>query len=243
MRLRARAMTAGETTGLRLTLGALLALGPACQGEGDGGTQQGLPPEHGGTGSTTGDGGGAGTGWTGTGSSGTGGGPAAGDDESPAHLLTLVQEGSWTLSPPAPPYESLSGTLTVTELLDGDETLPACTATFALTGVALPPEDGEPCADCEASFEVLHYLSQDGGSVQGVDSGAATEVPGLASCLAPDLPAHEEVWVLGLADDRIERRLGLSGWVDWYEAEQVGATVDFSWTATVGLEGDEEETE
>lgn len=211
------------------SLAALLACGG-----GDPATSPGLPPEGDG-GSTTGDGGGgAGTSWTG---GGTGGGPARGDDEVPGHLLTLRQEGTWTLSPATPPYDSLTGTLTLTELLDGEQDVPACTATFALTGTA----SDERCDGCTAGFQVLHYLSQDGASLPGPDSGAPIEVPGLSGCLGTDLPAHEEVWVMALASDRIERRLGLSTWQAWYDAQTVAGTVTFSWTATVAVEGDEED--
>ena len=231
MRPRPQQLLAGATAILCLQLG--------CSQPADTGTGAGLPPDTS-DGGSDGGGGNAGTSWTGA---GTGGGPAAGDDEAPDHRLSLIQEGSWTLSPPAGPYESLTGTLTVTELLDGDEDVPACTATFALTGVALDDTDTRGCADCTASFDVLHYLSEDGDTIPGEGGDDDIEIAGLDGCLAPDLPDHQDTWALGLASDSITRRLGQGTWLDWYEAERIGATVSFSWTATVGVEGDEDEEE
>lgn len=224
---------------LAVAAATTLAAGPlACGSETDGELSPGLPPEDGGDGgdggTTDGGGTGGGTTWTG---GGTGAGPEPGDDESPLHQLTLLQEGSWTLSPSTPPYESMTGTLVLTELLDGDEAVPFCTATFALTGVAT----AERCEGCTAGFEVLHYLSEDGASLPGGEGQEDTLIPGLAGCLGTDLPAHEEVWAMALATDRIERRLGTSTWLPWYEAEVDGGSVSFEWTATVAVELDDEE--
>ena len=218
----------------------VLSICTGCSGHGGSDGFVGLPPENTSSsdgGATTGDDGGSDTGWNGA---GVGGGPAAGDDDRPAHSLALSQVGTWTLSPPGGPYESMSGTLVVTEVLDGNEAVPSCTATFALTGTAL--DTSESCSGCQAAFEVLHYLAQDGATLPGTggDTASGIDVPGLAGCMATDLPADQETWVLGLAGNghAISRRLGTSAWQPWYQAEQAGASVQFSWTATVGVDGD-----
>lgn len=220
----------------------LLVLQLGCgDGASESGTTDGLPPDGAGDGgASAGDGGadgGSDDGSGGTYTGGTeGGGPEVGDDEAPAHLLELRQEGTWDLSPYPGPFESLSGELVVTELLDGDEALPACTATFALTGYAADAT----CDGCQAAFEVLHFLAQDGGLTEDEQA-----IPGLDACLAPDLPAHDEVWTLGLSADgaTIYRQTGLGGWVPWFDAALRLDTVEFAWTATVGVEGEEEEEE
>ncbi len=189
----------------------------------------GLPPDGGGS-----DGGASGDGGEYQGGQGGGGGPEAGDDETPANTLTLIQEGTWTLSPYPGPYESMNGQLVVTELLDGDATLPACSAVFALTGFV----SDQPCDDCAVVFEVTHTLAQDGDVTKEGD-----EIPGLDACMAPDLPLDGEAWILGLSNDgaTIYKRASLSGWVPWFEADQRLDDVEFSWTGTVGIELEDED--
>ncbi|RME25006.1 MAG: hypothetical protein D6798_09915 [Deltaproteobacteria bacterium] len=216
-------------------LGAVFAIG--CAGpDTPPDTTRGLPPDAG-DGGAAGDGGGAdGGGADGGGADGGsyaggqgGGGPEAGDDETPEHTLTLIQEGTWTLSPYPGPYESMSGELVVTELLDGLEALPHCTAVFTLTGYV----DPDPCGECQVAFTVTHYLSEDGGVTDDGD-----EIPGLSACMAPDLPAPDARWTLGLSTDDavIYRRTGVGGWVPWFDSSRRLDEVTYAWTGTVAIE-------
>lgn len=217
-----------------LTLPLALAMGCG-GGAADSGNGPGLPPGDGGGADDGGaDGGGADDGSDWVGGEGGGGGPEAGDDEVPGHLLELRQSGTWTVSPYPGPFESMSGELQVLEILDGDEALPACSARFALTGY----QADSPCTDCLVAFEVQHVLAQDGDTTK-----EGEPIPGLEACLAPDLPAPDESWVLGLSTDGavISRQVGVGTWVPWFTADLRLDEVEFSWSGTVGVQIEEEE--
>jgi hypothetical protein len=147
-----------------------------------------------------------------------------GGDLSPEHVLTLTHEGVWSLSPSGGPYTAMTGSLLVTEVLDGDEEAPACAVTYALTG---EPAESE-CDGCGATFVVHHYLAE--GS--------------LDTCMDPDLPADAEDRIMGwrTADDMILWNVGATDvWVEWYAGERVLDEVSFAWTADVGVAVEEEE--
>lgn len=147
-------------------------------------------------------------------------------DEQPEHTLSLSQVGSWELSPRGGPWTTLTGELVVTEIVDGDEALPACTATFALTGEA----DGAGCDNCDAAFVVDFYLAE----------GDTTD------CLDPDLPEHDEV--RRLAWSSVEEAIyfdyyGSGVWIRWYDAAEIEDEdrIEFEWTAETGVAVEEEE--
>lgn len=149
-------------------------------------------------------------------------------DEQPAHTLSLTQMGTWDLTPRGGPWTTLTGELVVTEVLDGDEDLPACTATFALTGEA----DGTGCDQCDVAFIVEHYLAD----------GDTTD------CLDPDLPQHDEV--RRMAWSSLEEAIyfdyyGSGVWLRWYDASELEDEdrLEFSWTAETGVAVEEEEDE
>lgn len=146
-------------------------------------------------------------------------------DETPEHTLTLDQAGVWSLTPRGGPWTALTGDLTITELLDGDLELPACEATFALTG-----EEAEPagCDTCDAAFSILFYLS-DG------DPDA---------CMDPDIPLDGETRIYGWSavDETIYFNYYGSGvWVPWYEATLDEDTLTVAWTADLGVVVEEED--
>lgn len=150
-------------------------------------------------------------------------------DEVPEHTLTLTQAGSWDLSPRGGPWTTLTGELVVTELVDGDEELPACQATFALTGEA---DEGAACDDCDAVFDVSFYLSE-----------GDTE-----DCLDPDLPQHDEI--RRLAWSSLEEAIyfdyyGSGVWIRWYDATELEDEdrIEFEWTAETGVAVEEDDDE
>lgn len=140
-------------------------------------------------------------------------------DDVPAHTLTLTQEGNWELSPRGGPWTALTGGLEILELLDGDEEIPACEATYALTGEAT---DTPGCDTCDAVFAVTFYLS-DGDP---------------AACSDPDLPLADEVRTLGWSsvDETIYFDYFDTGvWLPWYEGVEDEDTVTFSWTTELAI--------
>lgn len=146
-------------------------------------------------------------------------------DDTPSHSLQISQTGTWELSPRGGPWTTLVGELLITEVLDGDEELPACTASFALTGEALE-EAG--CDGCEVAFAVSFYLNEG-------DPGA---------CRDPDTPQHGDLHTFGLAptEDLIYLDYHGSGiWIPWYAAEIDEDDVAYAWLTTLAVAIEEEE--
>ncbi len=157
--------------------------------------------------------------------------------ESPEHTLYVIQEGSWTLSPPGGPYTDLVGTLSVDEYVDElpeseEDTgvLPSCSVRYALTGVVA----AQPCDNCRFTFAVQHTVT----------SGDP------ALCYDPELPPDHAAWSLGLdedyrgSEDWILRDWGDAGlWLPWYTATFEDDTVRLSWSVAVGVAVEEEEEE
>jgi hypothetical protein len=147
---------------------------------------------------------------------------SGGGDETPPHWLTLRQAGSWTLAGDLDDPSSMTGTLEVTELFDGEEEEPACTQDWALVGARA--EEG--CDAC-FTFEVEHTLLTSDGE-----------------CRTPELPEDAEVRALGWeqAADTV--------WWDWYDSGvwvplwattdgKVPGDLEFSWEEIVGVEGED----
>ncbi len=146
-------------------------------------------------------------------------------DETPAHWLTFRQAGTLLLGGAIADPSSVTGTLVITELLDGDEEAPACEQTWALVGERAPVD----CDGCAYTFDVLH-----------------TRVEATGGCRAPELPDDGEERTLGYATGE-----GRIYW-DWYETgvwvplwdAGPGETPDaiaIAWETTVGVEVEEEE--
>ncbi len=143
-------------------------------------------------------------------------------DLTPAHWVTLEQQGMWDLEVTAP-WESMSGTLRIREFVDElDTAAPAyeCDVTFALTG---PAQDNHSCDACDFVFAVEHYLQTGDPS----------------SCHDPDVPNDGSVWMMGFdgGTQTIYRNYGGTGlWLPWYEATRNNDIVSFEWTAVLAIE-------
>ena len=149
-------------------------------------------------------------------------------DEEPEHTVTVIEQGTWSLSPLGGPYTSLVGTMTIIEYIDGppdadDTAPPPCQIEIALTG---SPSVYGDCTNCSFTFDVLH----------SVVSGD------LSQCHDPDRPTDGDTRPLGFdpTTGRIRWHRG-SHWFDWYEAQLVGDQLTFSYTATLGVTVDEED--
>lgn len=145
-------------------------------------------------------------------------------DLTPAHTVVVTHEGSWEMSPDGGPYTAMTGSLLVTEVVDGDEEAAACTLEFSLTGDAV--DDG--CPTCAASFEVLYYLAS--GDVEG--------------CVDPDRPddgaRQRQGW--SNSDSFVFYDFLNSGvWLPWYPGARVGGSIEFTWTTSYGVTVEEEE--
>lgn len=177
---------------------------------------------------------------------------AVDNDQTPAHLAHVYQEGTWELGPPAGPYTSLSGVLQVLEYLDQERPTPGpgdtaetgfplvdtadtgssdspllCSVAYALSGVAI-----DSCPGCDFAFEVTHTVTMGNPN----------------DCHDPDLPADGAILSLGFAPDYEPGQdwllldYGDSGlWLPWYPALQFADNVDFAWEATIGIYVEEEE--
>jgi hypothetical protein len=146
-------------------------------------------------------------------------------DEEPAHTVLLIEQGNWSLSPLGGPYTSLVGSLLIVEYIDGppdpdDTAPPPCQVEIALTGSPA----AATCPGCAFSFEVLHQV------VSG----------DLSQCHDPDRPANASLRRLGFdsSTGTIRWQQG-SLWFDWYQAQQVGDQVNFSFTTTLGVKVEE----
>ena len=147
---------------------------------------------------------------------------SGGGDETPPHLLTARQEGSWVLGGPSADPNSVTGTLVITEVLDGDTLAPACSETWALVGARAEAD----CPGCDYTFVVQHTQT----ALEG-------------ACRMPERPADGEERALGYGDGVI--------WWDWYDTgvwvplwdATLNDTRDelaFQWETTVGVEVEEE---
>ncbi len=159
-------------------------------------------------------------------------------DRDPAHTITALQEGTWSLAPASGPYTTMTGTLTVRERVDGDFSAPEdtappdtatppdpCSLTFGLSGDVVEPG----CAGCLVTLAVTHTL------VEGDVSG----------CRAPDVPADGSVWVLGYHPGSAAILLDYGGtgvWLPWYAADHDGDVVTMTWTTTAGVVVPEEDS-
>lgn len=141
-----------------------------------------------------------------------------GFDGNPDHLLTITWLAHWDMSPGGGPYTTMTGTLSITEVLDGNDLKPTCLLEYSLTG----QEADENCPGCSATFDVNHYL---------VTGDAET-------CKDPDRPEDGALWTLGWsgANELVYYDYQDSGvWVEWYAAERVADSVDLTWETTVGV--------
>lgn len=142
-------------------------------------------------------------------------------DEEPAHTVLLIEQGTWSLSPLGGPYTSLVGSLLIIEYIDGppdaeDTAPPPCQVELSLTGSPAAAN----CPGCAFTFEVLHQ------SVSG----------DITQCHDPDRPTNASLRRLGFDPNTgtIRWQQG-SLWFDWYQAQQVGDQVTFSYTTTLGV--------
>ena len=148
-------------------------------------------------------------------------------DEEPEHTVTVIEQGTWSLTPLGGPYTTLVGTLTLIEYIDGPpdamDTEPlACEVEFALTGT---PAVSAGCSNCDVIFDVQHQL------VSG----------NLDACHDPDRPRAGQSRRMGFDPVAGKIRWQRSTlWFDWYNAQQAGDQLSFSYTATLGVTLEEE---
>lgn len=139
-------------------------------------------------------------------------------DVSPEHTLTMTHEGAWSMSPNGGPWTAMTGTLVVTEVLDGDVASPLCAVTFALTGL----QSEESCGGCVAAFDILYYVAEGDRS----------------ACRDPELPQDGETTRMGWSDRDAAALLDYdrSGvWVSWYPGEREDDAVTLSWSQNAGV--------
>lgn len=156
-------------------------------------------------------------------------GPEATNDVVPENWVYLFQQGQWLLGSYAPPYGSLSGTLRIQEYVDTLDTANPdfeCNVRYSLTGTEV---GGHTCPTCAYVMDVEHYVT----------SGDPT------SCHDPDAPQNGAIWQMGYdpAGDILFNYYGTDVWLPWYDATQVGATVDFSWSMTLAIEVEDSGTD
>lgn len=143
-------------------------------------------------------------------------------DETPAHWLTLRQTGTWTLGGDLDDPSSMTGTLDVTELFDGNEKEPSCAQSWALVGTRAE-------VDCDGcfTFDVEHTLLLSEGE-----------------CVTPELPEDAEVRALGWEES------AATVWWDWYDTGvwvplwattdgKLPGEIELSWEEVVGAEGED----
>jgi hypothetical protein len=159
-------------------------------------------------------------------------------NEEPPFELDLAHAGVWELLPLGGPYTSMVGEMTVTELLDGNENTPWCSATFSLTGQATP----DLCDTCDYGFIILFYLTKEGSKDKNKDDDE--KVGGLEDCRSPDLPADGETRTLAYSDADSTIYFNYYGsdiWIPWYDASDLHDEVNFEWESTLGFIGKEED--
>jgi len=141
----------------------------------------------------------------------------------PAHWVYMSQLGVWNLGSSSPPYGSMSGSLRIEEYVDTlDTALPEyeCNVVYSLTG---SEDGGSTCPSCDFVYDVEFYVT-------GGDPGGCHDV---------DAPAQGDVWQLGMDQGRGKIMVNYHGtdvWLDWYDANKSGSSVNFSWEATLAIE-------
>lgn len=151
-------------------------------------------------------------------------------NEIPPATLSITHSGTWALSPNGGPWTSVTGALSVLEVLDGDTLAPACELEFSLTGQSVSEDTcpGCACPTCDVTFDVLHYL------VSGDPS----------TCRDPELPEDGERRRLGWDEGQQQILLDWEGsgvWLAWYPGDRIDDQIDFLYEAEVGTEAPEEE--
>lgn len=147
-----------------------------------------------------------------------------GFDGDPQHLVTLRYDGRWVMTPAGGPYTAMTGTLELTEVLDGAEDAPTCVMAWSLTGEVAEVD----CDGCLVAFEVLHYTVDGEKDEKGLEE----------TCYDPERPEDGDTWRLGYhrADRAVLRDWEETGvWIPWFDAEEVDDTLILSWEATVGV--------
>ena len=159
-------------------------------------------------------------------------------NETPENLLTVVEEGLWTLTPPGGPYTALTGYLNITELQDGalpDPEPPeddedgepvdvSCQLVYAMTG--LPA--AESCIGCDSAWTVDIYL--DDGNPE--------------NCYGPERPEDGESRTYAYSQSDLALYLDfqdMGTWLYWYSALQNGDYISFDWTTEIGFTPEEDD--
>lgn len=134
----------------------------------------------------------------------------------PSHTLLMQESGTWVMSPTGGPYDAMSGTLLIEQLLDGKGD-PICSLTFSLTGA----KAGFQCPGCSYTYFIQHVL------VEGDPE----------PCSGAELPQDGDSRVLGYSsEDRlIYYNYNDTGiWLPWYDASRLGDEVSFMWESSMG---------
>lgn len=182
------------------------------------------------------------TGWV-FGDTGDLGGPT---NLEPQNTLQMTHEAWLNALPQGGPYDSISGDLTITEVLDGNEAVPWCTVTFQLTG-ELVQEEADRCAECDYTFSVLFTLIDEGDPNPDPETEEKNpDIGGLAACASPDVPEDGETRVFGFDSTQesfLFNYFGSGIWIPWYDAQLLNDELYLVWTETTGFTGVEEEEE
>ena len=156
--------------------------------------------------------------------------PDSDANEPPPATLSITHGGAWALSPNGGPWDSVTGDLSVLEVLDGDTLAPTCELEFSLTGQAVTEDTcpGCACPTCAVTLDVLHYL---------VSGDPAT-------CLDAELPEDGERRRMGWDEAAQQIMLDWEGsgvWLAWYPGERVDDAITFLYEAEVATEAPEED--
>lgn len=144
--------------------------------------------------------------------------PDVAPDLAPENFVYIVQQGQWTTS-----AGTMTGTLRLQEYIDVlDTAVPVyeCNVLYSLTG---SDAGNTTCPSCDFVFDVEHFVTSGDPS----------------ACHDVDAPQAGEVWQLGYDDGAGKIMLNYHGtdvWLEWYDANQAGAIVDFDWSATLAIE-------
>jgi|GEM_PF-2284710 len=169
---------------------------------------------------------------------------APGDDDDevndvPENVLTVTETGVLTRSPTGGPYTAITGSLTISELLNGEvipplepgeepddgDLPPTCEVLLAVVGTRTDAADA--CPTCDATWTLT--FSVDTGEIE--------------QCLGPDQPADGEVRRMGFT--QAEQAMfwdyeDLGTWVWWYLANESGDDITVSFSTELGIEIDED---
>lgn len=139
----------------------------------------------------------------------------------PVDTLRQLDEGTWLMSPTGGPYSDVSGSLLVSEYLNGSENPTACQLEYALTGYKVTPG----CPDCNYTFRIKHVLL----------SGDPED------CSRDDLPEDGQYLVLGYSSEThlVYYDYHDTGtWLPWYEGSRTGDEILYSWEVERGTTQD-----